>query len=181
MLRNLTFALSLVPFAWAENIDYKLLASSKTSTMEREMNDAGANGYAFASAMGGETAAAGNEIVVVMKSTAGERKYKLLATSKTSTMEKELARAGDEGFVYKGQTVYATTFGGREVVVILEHGPAQAGKRFEYRLLATSKTSTMERELKTAGAGGFDLMATTVSKTTFGGAELVSVMMREAK
>jgi hypothetical protein len=158
-----------------------VLAASKTSTMENEMNQAAATGYAFASTMGGETAAGGNEIVVIMKAAAGLHQYKLLATSKTSTMERELRRAGGEGYVYKGQTIYSSSFGGREVVVILEHGPAQSGRRFEYRLLATSRTSTMERELQAAGGDGFELMATTVAKTSFGGAELVSVLMREAQ
>jgi len=181
MMRILVPVLLMAAMAGAESIDYRLLASRKTSTMEKEMNAAAGEGFAFASTMGGETAVGGQEIVVVMKNAKGAHKYKLLATSKTSTMEKELSRAGEEGFVYKGQTVYESSFGGREVVVILEHGPAQAGKRFEYRLLATSKTSTMEREMKNAGAEGFELMATTVAKTSFGGSELVSVMMREGK
>ena len=42
--------------AFAQAIDYRVLATSRTSTMEREMNDFGALGYKFASVMGGETA-----------------------------------------------------------------------------------------------------------------------------
>ena len=45
--------------------------------------------------------------------------YRLLATSKTSTMRKELNEAGRAGFVYCGMTVAETAFGGREVVSIL--------------------------------------------------------------
>jgi len=35
-------------------------------------------------------------------------------------MQKELSEAGAAGFLYCGQTVYNSAFGGREVVVILE-------------------------------------------------------------
>ncbi len=45
--------------------------------------------------------------------------YKLLATSRTSTMEKELNGVGRDDFVFCGITVAETSFGGREVVSIL--------------------------------------------------------------
>lgn len=34
-------------------IDYRVLSTAKTTTMEKEMNEAGALGYKFVSAMGG--------------------------------------------------------------------------------------------------------------------------------
>lgn len=69
--------------------------------------------------------------------------YRLLATSKTSTMQKELQEAGDEGFDYRGQTVFKTTFGGDEVALILERDRNNPSSHTEYKLLATKKTSTM--------------------------------------
>src|SRR5215475_14172275 len=80
-------------------IEYRLLATNKTSTMEKEMNQAAAEGFRFEGAMGGETAGGGNEIVVIMSlkpgAGAGSRyDYKLLATKRTSTMQKELSDAG---------------------------------------------------------------------------------------
>ena len=181
-MRTLSVLLLLATSATAQpqSRDYRVLATKKTSSMEKEMNEAAASGFVFSSTMGGETSVGGNEIVVVMKAGEGRgnRQYRLLAASKTSTLEKELQRLGTEGYAYRGQTVYESSFGGREVVAIVERGPEDSGRRFEYRLLATSKTSTMEKELKQAGADGFDLMATTVAKTSFGGAELVSILMR---
>jgi len=41
--------------------------------------------------------------------------YQLLATSKTSTMQKELNRAAEAGFDYCGQTVFDPLFGGKEM------------------------------------------------------------------
>ncbi len=161
--------------------DYRVLATNKTGTMEKEMNEAAAAGYRFDSVMGGETLA-GKEVVTIMVkagASADPVSYKLLATSKTSTMEKELKDAGAEGFLYRGQTVFPTTFGGREVTVILERDPAGGAKRFDYRLLATKKTSTMDKELNEAGAAGFKLVGMSVSKTALGGEELVSILLRE--
>jgi hypothetical protein len=111
------------PVSTDDPIEYRLLATNKTSTMEKEMNQAAAEGFRFEGAMGGETAGGGNEIVVIMSrepAANGPRyDYRLLATNKTSTMQKELSEAGAAGFIYSGQTIYNSAFGGREVVSIL--------------------------------------------------------------
>jgi hypothetical protein len=152
--------------------------------MEKEMNEAADAGFTFSSAMGGETAIGGKEVVVVMakedKATpATKRVYRLLATSKTSTMQKEMQALGDEGFDYKGQTVFETGFSGREVVVILERAATGDSARIQYRLLSTAKTSTMQKELREAGDAGFELLGMTVGKTSFGGAELVCILKKK--
>jgi len=159
---------------------YKLLATTKTSTMEKELNQAAESGFVFSATMGGETAFGGNEAVVLMvrSDEKARRRYKLLATNKTSTMQKEMRAAGDEGFRYCGQTVFNSTFGGKEVAVILELNMDEPAKRYEYQLLATSKTSTMQKELNEAGAEGYLLQGVTVAKTAFGGAELVGILSR---
>lgn len=48
----------------------------------------------------------------------GKVESKVLSTTKTSTMQKELQEAGDAGFEYKGQTAFKSGFGGKEVVTI---------------------------------------------------------------
>lgn len=166
-----------------EPIEYKLLATNKTSTMEKEMNLAAADGFHFEGTMGGETAAGGNEIVVIMSRRASTRaeqlQYRLLATNRTSTMTKELNSAGAQGFSYVGQSVYSSAFGGREVVVILERNDKQKAT-YEYRLQATSRTSTMQKELNDVGRDGFAFCGITVAETSFGGKEIVSIMRRVA-
>jgi hypothetical protein len=185
-LLSVALCAALTP-AWgadAPKYDYRLLATSRTSTMEKEMNEAADAGYVFGSVMGGETGMGGKEVVVVMlKKNGGEtakRSYKLLATSKTSTMQKELQQAGDEGFDYCGQTVFQSAFGGREVSVILERDPAAPKRRVEFHLLATTRTSTMEKEVKQAGAAGFEFLGVMVGGTAFGGKEVVSLLRRYA-
>jgi hypothetical protein len=163
--------------------DYRLLATSRTSTMEKELNEAAGAGYSFSSVMGGQTGFGGREVVIIVAKKLGEesaanKKYKLLATSRTSTMQKELQQAGDEGFDYCGQTVFQSAFGGKEVSVILEHSPSSARKRIEFKLLATSRTSTMEKELKEAGEAGFEFLDVMVGNTAMGGKEVISILRR---
>ena len=78
--------------------------------------------------------------------------------------------------------MFKSTFGGDEVVVILEldREAVKAKKiHYEYKLLATSKTSTMQKELQQAGDDAFKFVGVTVSKTTFGGSEVVSILRKE--
>jgi hypothetical protein len=167
-----------------ESIEYRVLATNKTSTMQKEMQEAAATGFRFGGVMGGETAFGGSEVVVVMvRDGAGHRyEYRLLATSKTSTMQQEMQAASDAGFEYRGQTVFGTLFGGKEVVVILERdGESPRQERFEYRLVATTKTSTLQKELGHAGVQGFDFVGLTVANTAVGGAEVVAILRRRAR
>ncbi len=179
-MRLPAIALCAAAILAGENFQYKVLATNKTGTMEREMNEAAEAGYVFSQVMGGETAG-GNEAVVVMAKAPSHSKksYKLLATSKTSTMQKELQAAGDEGFEYRGQTVFESTFGGRELAVIVERDTGKPSKRLAYRVLATSRTSTLEKELKEAGSEGYRLLGFSVGKTRFGGNELVSILRKD--
>jgi hypothetical protein len=164
--------------------DYRVLATNKTSTMAKELNEAAAAGFRIDKVMGGGTLG-GSEVVVIMSKSKGAASsgrflYKLLATSKTGTMQKELQEAGNEGFDYRDQTVFNTAFGGDEVVVILEADRERRSKvRYEYKLLATRKTSTMQKELQEAGDAGFKFVGVTVSKTAFGGQEVVSILRKE--
>ena len=190
MIVNVLVALLLssgLTFASDSAHDYRVLATNKTSTMQKEMNEAADAGYRFEATMGGESAFGGSEVIVIMSkdrsaSAKAQYVYKLLATNKTATMQKELQEAGNEGFQYKGQTVFKSTFGGDEVVVILESDRQAAAKnRYQYKLLATSKTSTMQKELQEAGDAGFSYVGMTISKTAFGGKELVTILRREVE
>jgi hypothetical protein len=187
------FAISLAGSSVAQESDtsatgddryqYKLLATNKTSTMEHELNDASQDGYRFQGVMGGETGFGGREVVIIMGRPVGasdkERyQYKLLATQKTSTMQKELQQIGDRGFEYKGQTVFETAFGGKEVVVILERDNDRPLQKWDYKLLATQKTSTMQKELSEAAQRGFQLVGVTVGKSAFGGNEVITILRR---
>jgi hypothetical protein len=169
---------SAVVFGQEMTFGHKVLATNKTSTMEKELNEAAEAGYRFQHVMGGESAIGGKEVIAVMSRTqaaVGRYAYRLLATSKTSTMQKELQEASDDGFNYRGQTVFSSMFGGEEVVVILERDKDAPQPQFEYKLMATNKTSTLEKELMEAGAAGYQVVGMTIGKTAIGGKEVVAI------
>jgi hypothetical protein len=90
---------------------YELLATKRTGTMEKELNEAGDKGFrmlpqtmiakkGISLGIGGSV-----EIVVVMEKSpksSARYQYKLLATSRTSTMEKEIRETEAAGFVLVG-------------------------------------------------------------------------------
>ena len=89
--------------------------------MQKEMQQAGEAGFRFVAVMGGETAVGGKEVVVLMERTSEPSthyEYKLLATSKTSTLQKELQEAADAGWHAVGQTVFESLLGGKETAGI---------------------------------------------------------------
>lgn len=162
-------------------VEHRVLATNKTSTMEKELNDAAEAGFRFKAVMGGETAIGGNEVVAVLAKSGASRSrfaYKLLATNRTSTMEKELQAAAQDGYEYVGQTVFRSAFGGDEVVCILERDKDNSGAPSQYRLLATTRTSTLQRELQDVERAGYEVMGMTVGKTALGGRELVAITRR---
>jgi hypothetical protein len=165
--------------------EYKLLATNRTSTMEKEMNEAASAGYKFAEVISGDTFFGGSEALVVMVRLKDEEhkaryEYKLLATTKTGTMQKELQEAGDAGFEHRGQSVFKKTFG-KEVMVILERDRDAKPQLWEFKLLATKKTSTMQKEIMEAAAAGYQFVGFSTGSTFFGGNEVVTIMRRPRK
>lgn len=162
----------------AQAYDYLVLATTRTSAMEREMNEAADVGYRFQGVMGGDTAFGGAELVTLMLREAADPalfSYRLLATNQTSTMQDEMRQAGNTGYDYRGLTVYKSDFGGDETIVIMEKDRDAAFVRYEYRLLATSRTSTLQKELTDAGQQGFESVGLSVGQTYFGGDEVLVV------
>ena len=97
-------------------------------------------------------------------------------------MQKEIQEAGDAGFEYRGQTVFKSTFGGNEVVVVLERDKNVAQPvRYEYRLLATKKTATLQKEVSEATAAGYAFVGMTVADTAIGGDEIVSILRKRVR
>lgn len=103
-----------------EGLKFLVLATNRTATMEEELNAAGARGCRFVTTQGGETAFGGSEAVVVMRPDDDGRRYRyvLLATWRTSTMERELNET-DPAFEIVGAT-FPSMFGGHEAAAILE-------------------------------------------------------------
>ena len=81
-----------------------------------------------------------------------------------------------------GQTVFESMFGGKETAGILERNPdAPSTLRYDYKLIATSKTSTLDKELREAAEHGYEAISLTVGKTALGGAELVVITRKPVR
>jgi hypothetical protein len=180
-----SLALAQVPAAPAPSThDYRVLATNRVSTMQKEMSDAAGNGFRFVGVMGGETA--GAEVVVVMARPTGDTKsryeYRLIAASKPNAMQKELQDAADGGFEYRGQAIFRTAFGGREAVLLLERDrEATEVTRWQYRVLVSGRTAAMQRELSQAGGDGFEFVGIGIAEGALGAAELVTIVRRPAR
>src|SRR6185503_12447447 len=129
---------------------YLLLSTVKTSTMQKELDEASAQGFRIISSA---SSCNQSEMVLFLErvtESPNTYKYRLLATSRTSTMEKELNQAAQEGFRLLPRTITAKEgFLANEIVSVLELAP-KSTKRYQYRLLATSRTSTLQREVSQA-------------------------------
>ncbi len=159
LIAVLIFALSNIGFAQAkptaENLQYKLLATTKTSTMQKELDEAAQAGYRVL--VGAPTS--GTEMAVFLSkegTVADPYKYKLLATTRTGTMQKELNEMSAEGYRLIPSTMIAKAqlFGNVEIVMLLER-PPRVTKMYEYKLLATTLTSTLQKEVTQAKNDGF--------------------------
>jgi hypothetical protein len=137
---------------------YLLLSTVKTSTMQKELDEASAQGFRIISAA---SSCNQSEMVLFLERVTkapDTYKYKLLATTRTSTMEKELNHAAQDGFRLLPRTITAKEgFLTNEIVSVLEQSP-NSKKRYEYRLLATSRTSTLQKEVSQAEGDGFVLV-----------------------
>ncbi len=157
--------IALTAFAGDTPVDpthrYLLLATSKTSTMQKELDAAAAQGFRVVTGSGVE----GAEIAIMMEripENSDKYTYRLLSTTRTGTMEKELNALAKEGFRILPRTM--TSKAGmlsKEIVVVLERDPNLKGQEFEYKLLATSLTGTLQKEMTEAAKEGYTLAAFT--------------------
>ena len=134
---------------------YKLLATTKTSTMQKELNENAAQGYRVL--VGAPTSGSEMAIFLSRDGTVAEPyRYKLLATTRTGTMQKELNELAEDGYRLIPSTMIAKAqlLGGIEIVMILERLP-KVVKKYEYKLLATTLTSTLQKEVSEAKDAGF--------------------------
>jgi hypothetical protein len=139
---------------------YLLLATKKTGTMQKELNEAAAQGYRVV--VGSPTS--GSEMAILLERVAtppDTYQYKLLATTRTGTMDKELNEVAVQGYRLLPRTMISKVdvslfSGGQEIVVLLEKAP-NSKKFYHYKLLATTLTSTLQKEITQSLAEGYTL------------------------
>jgi hypothetical protein len=151
---------------------YLALSTSGTETLQREVDIATSEGFRIVA-----TTSRGSGQVVLMRRTAEagtDFSYRVLGTTRVDTMEKELNEIAEDGYcLIPGMTLARDRiFGPPEIVAFMERAPGSS-RRCEYRLLGTSRTGTMEQELVTVEALGFELIDVTQAN------ELTAVLERE--
>lgn len=161
----LTAVLAVSPALAQEAERYLLLAATRTSTMQEEISEAAGRGYRVVGASRTENA----EVIVALEKTAGAYSYRLIATTRTGTLQREITEAAEAGFrvVPRGVTT-KRTLGGvlssnnsrdeGELLVLMEKGP-DTPSGLSYRVVATSRTGTMQKEMAETADRGFELLA----------------------
>ena len=137
---------------------YLLLATKKMSTMQKELSEAAAMGFRVVA--GSPTS--GTEMALFLERQASPQnpyRHKVLATTRTRTMERELNESAREGFKLLPNTMLAKKgmLTGLEIVVVLELPPTPTYS-YSYKLLATTRTRTLQKEVTEAQADGFKLV-----------------------
>ena len=152
-----------------------LLAASSTATLQQELDKAGALGFHVV--LG--TTRGNAEMVLLLERNvraATPLQIRLIATNTTATFQKEIADAARQGYRVVPQTFLNKPSGitGNEIAVVMER-PPNSNQRYEYRLIATNQTSTLESEWVVATSQNYK--ATGLITRT----EVMLLMEREAK
>lgn len=139
---------------------YVLLATSRMGTMEKELSETVARGYRVVAATG-----AHKEMLVALEKLASsdpKPEYRLLSTSRSGTLEREITAASHEGYRLLPMTLCAleksASFLGTydyEVAAILEKSPSSPPP--QYKMLATKRVNTLKKELAEAAASGWSV------------------------
>jgi len=115
--------------------------------------------------------ASGGEVIVLLERTKDRVRYRLLATTRTGTLQREITEAADQGYRVVPQ---AMTTKGDEVLVLMQKTP-DGSAIARYQVLATERTRTLQKEISQASLDGYRLVVFT------SGAENVAVFERDIR
>jgi hypothetical protein len=105
-----------------------------------------------------------------------DQSYLILSTKRIQTMEKELDEAAAKGF----RVLYGAPTVSFDIALFLKRLEKGEGQPYTYRILATSRNKTMEKELNEHAAQGYRLLPRTmVFKQGLLTAEVLSILERE--
>ncbi len=168
----------------AVSYEYKVLATNKLSTLEKEFIEAAGQGYEFRGITSQKKLIPFTfpETIMVLERRSGDTKkrfeYRMLTTQREKTTQQELDSAVSEGFLpiemgFTEDTTALRVFFGSgvsfNVVIVLsrnlETPGAEMGTR-EYRVLKTTKVSTMEKEMNQLAKQGFEFHLASIGSTT---------------
>ncbi|HEX8639482.1 MAG TPA: hypothetical protein VF692_15540 [Pyrinomonadaceae bacterium] len=132
---------------------YLVLSTKKIGTMEKELDQA-AKGFRV---LYGAPTQQFDMALFLQKLAPGETpyNYKIMATIRNKTMEKELNEFAAQGYRLLPRTVvFKQGFLTAEMVMLMERAP-NSGKAYEYKLIAASKETKLHSKIDDAVAEGF--------------------------
>jgi hypothetical protein len=143
--------------------EFLFIDTQEASTLEMELNSNSRLGWRLYRLP--KSSLANSIGALLTRAEAGKRyQYKVLATRRVSTIEKELTQAAAEGWEFRGLMsrfdfgdlmAMAFTHVGSETFMVLERESGETKPRFEYHLLSTQRTKTIQKELDQAVAEGY--------------------------
>ncbi len=102
-----------------------------------------------------------------------DQSFLVLSTKRIQTMEKELDEVAVKGF----RVLYGAPTQQYDMSILLKRVPEAASEPYNYKVLATSRLKTMEKELNDLAKQGYQLLPRTIIfKQGFITAELVMLM-----
>lgn len=169
LLASIAFGMAASAYG-AEHARYIVLDTMKTSTMQKELQEAADRGYRLVAGQGVWLLSA---ILEKVPDDAEPVEYLLLATSRSGTMQKEMTQAASQG--YRFGSVLGI---GGEVILAMQRKKGATAPTHEQLLLATTRIGTMEKELLAEAAKGYRFVGQTLFENWMGAREFVSILER---
>ena len=154
----------------ARRPEVRFVSTTKAATMEKELNELAAQGFRLERISKGTLS--GNLAALVVssdKSSPTTRyEYKLLATRRAETMEKEIMEAAGQGYEMRGLISLLrpgfAAFIGDETTALMERPFGESARRYEYKVLSSTREKAIEKELNDAVSAGFTPMEVLLSQ-----------------
>jgi hypothetical protein len=156
------FILSMAMLALAQDrvqIDddqsYLVLSTKKISTMEKEIDEVAAKGFRVLYSAPTQQYDMSILLKRIENPDTEPFTYKVLATSRLKTMEKELNDLAKQGFQLLPRTIiFKQGFLTGELVMLMERAP-KSKRTYEYRLVQGRKETKVHKEIDTGAKDGF--------------------------
>jgi hypothetical protein len=154
-LMVICFCAKLVAAQGCGSIEYRLIATTKGSTLERELNELAKQGFRFEK----ESQAIGMSTYTILASrplasTPAQRyEYKILNVGQFIKQKKELS---SQGFLFRAALLAPSlTVGAPSNVFLLERESGAEAGEYEYDVIASSKAKELQTMLDNAASSGF--------------------------
>jgi len=133
---------------------YLVLSTKRIQTMEKELDEASAKGFRVL--YGAPTQQYDMAVLMERSREAEPYNYKVMATMRIKTMEKELNEFAKQGYRLLPRTiVFKQGFLTAEMVMLMERAP-KSGKIYEYKLINAGKETKLHKKMDEAISQGFN-------------------------